>query len=171
MSLLIPESGLVFWMLLSFGVVFAILAKYGFPIITQMVEERKAAIDRSLENARQADERLARLKVESDAIVANAGKEQARILREAMQERDHIIGQARQQAEEAARKEMTLMREQMQREREEAIRDIRRQVALLSVEIAEKIIRRRLSDEKEQMAMIDRMLDEVTQRENEVKSK
>ena len=63
------------------------------------------------------------------------------------------------------------MREQMQREREEAIRDIRRQVALLSVEIAEKIIRRRLSDEKEQMAMIDRMLDEVTQRENEVKSK
>ncbi len=171
MSLLIPESGLVFWMLLSFGVVFAILAKYGFPIITQMVEERKAAIDRSLENARQADERLARLKVESDAIVANAEKEQARILREAMQERDHIIGQARQQAEEAARKEMTLMREQMQREREEAIRDIRRQVALLSVEIAEKIIRRRLSDEKEQMAMIDRMLDEVTQRENEVKSK
>ena len=158
-------------MLLSFGVVFAILAKYGFPIITQMVEERKAAIDRSLENARQADERLARLKVESDAIVANAEKEQARILREAMQERDHIIGQARQQAEEAARKEMTLMREQMQREREEAIRDIRRQVALLSVEIAEKIIRRRLSDEKEQMAMIDRMLDEVTQRENEVKSK
>lgn len=165
MSLLIPESGLVFWMLLSFGVVFAVLAKYGFPIITQMVEERKAAIDRSLENARQADERLARLKVESDAIVANAEKEQARILREAMQERDHIIAQARQQAEETVRKEMTLMREQMQREREEAIRDIRRQVALLSVEIAEKIIRRRLSDEKEQMAMIDRMLDEVTQRE------
>lgn len=158
-------------MLLSFGVVFAVLAKYGFPIITQMVEERKASIDRSLENARQADERLARLKVESDAIVANAEKEQARILREAMQERDHIIGQARQQAEETVRKEMTLMREQMQREREEAIRDIRRQVALLSVEIAEKIIRRRLSDEKEQMAMIDRMLDEVTQRENEVKSK
>ena len=165
MSLLIPESGLVFWMLLSFGVVFAVLAKYGFPIITQMVEERKAAIDRSLENARQADERLARLKVESDAIVANAEKEQARILREAMQERDHIIAQARQQAEETVCKEMTLMREQMQREREEAIRDIRRQVALLSVEIAEKIIRRRLSDEKEQMAMIDRMLDEVTQRE------
>ncbi len=165
MSLLIPESGLVFWMLLSFGVVFAVLAKYGFPIITQMVEERKASIDRSLENARQADERLARLKVESDAIVANAEKEQARILREAMQERDHIIAQARQQAEETVRKEMTLMREQMQREREEAIRDIRRQVALLSVEIAEKIIRRRLSDEKEQMAMIDRMLDEVTQRE------
>lgn len=171
MSLLIPESGLVFWMLLSFGVVFVVLAKYGFPIITGMVEERKAAIDQSLENARLADERLARLKVESDALVAAAEKEQTRILREAMQEREHIIGQARQQAEETVRKEMAVMREQMQREREEAIRDIRRQVALLSVEIAEKIIRRHLSDEKEQLAMIDRMLDEVTQRENSVNTK
>ena len=171
MSLLIPESGLVFWMLLSFGVVFVVLAKYGFPIITGMVEERKAAIDQSLENARLADERLARLKGESDGLVAAAEKEQTRILREAMQEREHIIGQARQQAEETVRKEMAVMREQMQREREEAIRDIRRQVALLSVEIAEKIIRRHLSDEKEQLAMIDRMLDEVTQRENSVNTK
>lgn len=164
MSLLMPESGLIFWMLLSFGVVFVLLAKYGFPIITQMVEERKATIDRSLESAREADARLAHLKQESEALVAAAEKEQGRILREAMQERDNIIGQARQQAEETARKELLVMREQIQREKEEAIRDIRRQVALLSVEIAEKIVRQHLSSEKEQMALIDRMLDEVTKR-------
>ena len=56
MSLLLPESGLLFWMLLSFGIVFAVLAKYGFPIIIKMVEDRKVYIDQSLQVAKEANE-------------------------------------------------------------------------------------------------------------------
>jgi len=55
MSLLLPDSGLIFWMLLSFGIVFAVLAKYGFPVIIKMVEGRKTYIDESLEVAREAN--------------------------------------------------------------------------------------------------------------------
>lgn len=161
MSLLLPESGLLFWMLLSFGVVFAVLAKYGFPVITKMVEERKAYIDHSLEVAREASERLAKLKEESEALVAAANKEQGRILQEAMHERDRIIVEARKQAEAAAQKELDEAKEQIRQEKEEAIRDIRRQVAILSVDIAEKVLRENLDENKEQMDMIDRMLDEV----------
>ena len=120
MSLLLPDSGLLFWMLLSFGVVFVVLAKYGFPVITKMVEGR-----------------------------------------EAMHERDKIIVEARKQAEAAAQKELDEVKKQIQQEKEEAIRDIRRQVAVLSVDIAEKIIRKNLDEKHEQMEMIDRMLDEV----------
>ena len=145
MSLLLPDSGLLFWMLLSFGVVFVVLAKYGFPVITKMVEGRKTYIDQSLEVAREANAQLSKLKEESEALIAAANKEQGRILREAMHERDKIIVEARKQAEE----------------KEEAIRDIRRQVAVLSVDIAEKIIRKNLDEKHEQMEMIDRMLDEV----------
>ena len=141
MSLLLPDSGLLFWMLLSFGVVFVVLAKYGFPVITKMVEERRAYIDQSLEVARQANAQLAKLKEESDALIAAANKEQGRIMREAMHERD--------------------VKQQIQQEKEEAIRDIRRQVAVLSVDIAEKIIRHNLDKEQDQMEMIDRMLDEM----------
>lgn len=161
MSLLLPESGLLFWMLLSFGVVFAVLAKYGFPVITKMVEERKAYIDHSLEVAREANERLAQLKEESEALVAAANKEQGRILQEAMRERDRIIVEARKRAEAAAQKELDEVKLQIQQEKEEAIRDIRRQVAILSVDIAEKVLRENLDENKEQMDMIDRMLDEV----------
>lgn len=161
MSLLIPDSGLIFWMLLSFGVVFVLLAKFGFPIITNMVEKRKTYIDQSLEVAREANEQLNRLKEEGEALVASANKEQGRILREAMHERDNIIADARKQAEIAARKELDEAKQQIQQEKEEAIRDIRRQVAVLSVDIAEKIIRKNLDDEKEQMEMIDRLLDEM----------
>ena len=150
MSLLLPYSGLIFWMLLSFGIVFAVLAKYGFPYI-----------DESLEVAREANAQLSRLKEEGEAIVAAANKEQGRIMKEAMQEREKIIYEARKQAEIAAQKELDEVKRQIQIEKDEAIRDIRRQVALLSVDIAEKVIRKNLDDKQEQMGMIDRMLDEV----------
>lgn len=161
MSLLLPNSGLVFWMLISFGIVFFLLAKYGFPIIVKMVNERKAYIDQSLEVAREANAQLSRLKEEGEAIVAAANREQGRILRDAMQERDKVLNEARNQAHIAAQKELDEAKRQIQLEKDEAIRDIRRQVAVLSVDIAEKIIRRKLSDSQEQMDMIDRMLDEV----------
>ena len=106
MSLLLPDSGLLFWMLLSFGVVFVVLAKYGFPVITKMVEGRKTYIDQSLEVAREANAQLSKLKEESEALIAAANKEQGRILREAMHERDKIIVEARKQAEAAAQKEL-----------------------------------------------------------------
>ena len=76
MSLLLPDSGLLFWMLLSFGVVFVVLAKYGFPVITKMVEGRKTYIDQSLEVAREANAQLSKLKEESEALIAAANKEQ-----------------------------------------------------------------------------------------------
>jgi len=161
MSLLTPDSGLLFWMLLSFGVVFVVLAKYGFPVITKMVENRQAYINQSLEVAKEANAQLVELKAKGDEIVANASKEQGRILREAMQERDKIIVEARKHADLAAQKELEDVKLRIQQEKEEAIRDIRRQVAALSVDIAEKIVRKELDQSQQQMDMIDRMLDEV----------
>lgn len=161
MSLLLPDTGLIFWTLVVFGIVFIILAKYGFPVIVKMVEGRKTYIDQSLEVARQANAQLLQLKAEGNAIIAAANKEQGRIMKEAMQERDKIIHEARSQATIAGQKELDEAKLQIQKEKEDAIRDIRRQVAILSVDIAEKVIRKNLNETDEQMDMIDRMLDEV----------
>ena len=161
MSLLLPDTGLIFWTLLVFGIVFIILAKYGFPVIVKMVEGRKTYIDQSLEVARQANAQLLQLKAEGNAIIAAANKEQGRIMKEAMQERDKIIHEARSQATIAGQKELDEAKLQFQMVKEDAIRDIRRQVAILSVDIAEKVIRKNLNETDEQMDMIDRMLDEV----------
>lgn len=153
-------------MLLSFGIVFVVLAKYGFPVIIKMVEGRKTYIDQSLEVAREANAQLLRLKEEGDALVAAANKEQGRIMKEAMEERDKIIQEARRRAEITAQKELDEAKRQIQLERDEAIRDIRRQVAVLSVDIAEKVLRKSLHENEAQMGMIDRMLDEVLTRNN-----
>lgn len=148
-------------MLIVFGIVLFILAKWGFPVITEMVNKRKDYIDRSLANADIANAKLSTLKEESDAIVANAGKEQSRILKEAADERDRIIEDARKQAAIAAQKEMDDAKVQIQRQKEEAERSMQRQVATLAVDIAEKIIRKNLSKDEEQMEMIDKMVDEA----------
>lgn len=161
MDLLIPEQGLVIWMLLIFGVVFFVLAKYGFPVIIGMVTARKEFIDQSLLAARQANEQLAGVKTESARLLAQAREEQARILSEAAATRDRIIKEAQQKAQTEGNRLMEEVKRQIETEKESAIRDIRRQVAILSVDIAEKVMRNKLSDKQEQEALIDRMLDEM----------
>ena len=74
MSLLTPDSGLLFWMIVSFGIVFVILSKYGFPVIIKAVEQRKAYIDNSLETARQANEQLANIQAEGPGYLPKQRK-------------------------------------------------------------------------------------------------
>lgn len=161
MGLLTPDPGLLIWMLITFGVVFFILAKYGFPVVIKMVDERKAYIDNSLKAAREANEQLANVKQESEKVLAQAREEQSRILSEAAATRDRIIKDAQERAQREGQRLMDEVKKQIETEKESAIRDIRRQVAVLSVGIAEKIMRNKLADEKEQTELIDRMLDEM----------
>jgi len=161
MSLLLPESGLLFWMLISFGIVVLILAKYGFPIILKMVESRKTYIDESLLLAKQTYEQMAVVKFQGETIVDNARREQVQIMNEAAQTRDLLIKDAKEKAGLEAIKLVEEARKQILIEKEDAIRDIRRQVAELSVDIAEKVLRGQLEKKTEQMDMINRLLDEI----------
>ncbi len=161
MSLLVPDSGLLFWMLVSFGIVLFILARFAFPVITKSVENRRNYVENSLNDAKQAEVKLAKVKEESDEIVASANKEQGRLLRIASEQRDKIIAEAKNKAAVAAQKELDSAREQIVKEREDAIIALRREVAVLSCDIAEKVVREQLADKEKQMAMIDKMLQEV----------
>ena len=161
MSLLLPDSGLLFWMLLSFGIVVFILTKYGFPVIVKMVEERKEYIDESLLVAQKANEEMKNIKAESETILNEARKEQVKILQEVAQTRDLLIKEAKDKAGVEAQKVIDEARKQIQSEKDDAIRKIRLQVAEISVDIAEKVLRDKLSKKEEQMDMINRLIDEV----------
>ena len=161
MSLLIPDSGLLFWMLLVFGVVVFVLAKYGFPVIIKMVDERKAYIDESLMMAEKARHELENVKNEGVQILENARKEHTAIMNEAAALRESLIKDAKFKALQEANKMIEEARVQIGSEKEEAIRDIRRQVATLSIDVAEKVLRSKLEDKNAQVDMIDRLLDEI----------
>lgn len=160
-SILTPDLGLLFWMLVAFLVVFGVLAKFGFPAIIGMVEERKKYIDESLKNAHEAAERLANIQQESEQIVQKAREEQANIIKDAAATRDAIIAEAQNKAKAESVRILEEAHMQIEGEKQAAIRDIRAQVAELSVEIAEKVVRTNLKSDAQQMQLIDRMLDEV----------
>jgi F-type H+-transporting ATPase subunit b len=162
MELFTPEVGLIFWMLIPFLIVLFVLTKYGFPIIVKMIEERKNYIDESLLMAQKARIELQQVKAEGDQIIANARKEHQAILTEAAQLREKLINEARSAALVEADKVITESRKLIQHEKEEALRDIRSQVAEMSVSISEKLMRSKLNENGEQQKMIERLLDEIT---------
>lgn len=162
MSLITPEFGLLFWMVIIFGAVFFVLAKFGFPIITDMVHKRSDHIADSLKAAEQATERLAGLAEEQARLIEQTRLEQSRIISEASETRDRIVARAKEEATEEAARIIDHARVEIAAERESAIRDIRRQVALLSVDVAEKIVRRELDAEAGQMELVDRLIDEAS---------
>jgi F-type H+-transporting ATPase subunit b len=162
MSLLTPDSGLLFWMLISFGIVFFVLAKYGFPIITKMVEDRKQYIENALEAAKEAKLQLESVREESAKILAEARSKEMQLLKDGADMRDKMVEDAKQLAQAEADKIIQEARISIQKEKENAIKDIRKQVATLSVEIAEKVLRKNLDNQPAQIELIDKLLDEAT---------
>ena len=162
MNLMLPDSGLLFWMTIIFAIVLFILAKFGFPMITGMVEKRNRRINDSLEAARRAEEAIASLNEEQDRIMAQTRAEQARLMKEASQERERMMAKAAQEAREEAQKIMEEARVRINEEKEAALRDVRREVALLSLAVAEKVVRKELSTEEGRNELVDKLVDELS---------
>jgi len=162
MNLLLPDSGLLFWMTIIFAIVFFVLAKFGFPVITGMVERRSRRINDSLEAARKAEEALEHLNQEQERLMAQTRAEQALLKKEAAAERERMIAAARDQARIEAQKIMDEAKARIEEEKESAMRDMRREVALISMSIAEQIIRKELVSDKGQQELVDKLVDEVS---------
>ena len=163
MSLVTPEFGLLFWMVVIFGIVFFLLAKFGFPVITDMVDERSAKIAQSLKDADEIEARMAAWKVEQAKMLEDARKQQAVILKEATETKARIVADAKAQAKAEADKLLAEAKTQIAAEKESALRDVRKEIALLSVQVAEKVLRNELSEEGSQRALIDKLVDEASE--------
>ena len=166
MSLITPDFGLFFWTTLIFAIVFFILAKFGFPVITKMVRGRQERIETSIRQAKEIEARVEEMAREHAGMLEETRREQARILREATEGRKQILEQAREDARGEAQKIVDEARARIAEERESALRDIRREVALLSVEVAEQIVRKELSSDAAQADYLNRLVDEAVGKAN-----
>lgn len=160
-SLLTPDPGLTFWMLIAFGLVLFILAKFGFPAILDKLDSRKKYIDESIVAAKQAYDKLEHVQEQNRALIEKAKREQSKILSEAAKKRDRILNKAHEKAVQEANQIVNNARKQIKQEREEAIVAIRREIATTSVDIAEKVLRQNLEKKEDQMSMIERLVDEI----------
>lgn len=161
MSLITPDFGLLFWMVVIFGVVFFLLARFGFPVITKAVHKRSDHIAESLRAAEQARLKLEKFAEDQNRILEQTKVERADILKAASDERNTIISKARDEAAAEAAKVLQAAREEIAAERELAERQLRAEVSALSVAVAEKIVRKELEQSGEQKALLDRYVDEA----------
>lgn len=161
MELFTPDFGLVFWMFVSFILLFLVLAKWGWPVIINMMDKRAATIDQGVEDARQAKEQLDNAREEAKKYVVEAQARQAEMLREAARMKTELIEQAKKEASEAARKEMDAAKAAIEQARKEAELQFRNEVGKFSIEIAEKMVRDRMKDEKAQTELVNKLLDEI----------
>ena len=161
MSLLLPDAGLLFWMLLAFSVVFFVLYKYGFPIITSMIEARKQYIDEALKGAKEANEKIADIERQCNSLLEEARQRQVEILREATAAREQIIKEAHEKADAESVKIVTAAKQEIERQREDALNAVREEAAKVAVAVAEKILRRELAGEQRQQEYIEKLVDET----------
>ena len=171
MSLLLPDAGLLFWMLLAFGVVFFVLYKYGFPIITSMIDARKQYIDEALKGAKEANEKIADIEQQCNGLIEEARQRQLEILREATAAREQIMREAREKADAETERIIAAAKREIEQQREDAMNAVREEAAKVAVAVAEKILRRELAGEERQQQYVERLVDEARSEQKATSSK
>lgn len=161
MELFTPDFGLIFWMFLSFAVLFFILWKWAWPAITKMIDQRAELIDKGVEYAQQAKQDLDNAQAKAEELMQEARRQQADILREADKMKTQIVEEARGEARQAAAKELDQAKLQIEQARKEAEQNIRDEVSAFALNIAQKVVRGQMSDTKAQTQLVDSLLDEI----------
>ena len=161
MELFTPDFGLIFWMFVAFAVLFFILWKWGWPVIMKGVSDRADLIDKGVEYAQSAKEQLDHAREEADKYIAEARRQQADMLREADKMKTQIIEEARVAAQTEAKKVMDNAKLTIEQERKVAQEQFRNEVSAFALDIAQKVVRNQLKEEKAQEKLVNSLLDEI----------
>ena len=161
MELVTPHIGLIFWMTLSFSIVIWILGKFAWKPIMKSLKEREDSIENALNAAEKAKDEMAQLVFSNEQLMKEAKEERDTMLRDARKIRDHVIGEAKTKAEEEANRIVETAKENIHYEKMAALTELKNQIAVLSIEIAEKIMKEDLSTNEKQKALVVKLLDEI----------
>ncbi|HOR40188.1 MAG TPA: F0F1 ATP synthase subunit B [Paludibacteraceae bacterium] len=162
MDLFLPESGLVIWMTIAFGIVFFILSKFGFPIILKSINEREKYIIKSLDAANEAQQKLLEIEDKGKEIIANAEQQQLLIVKESQELKKKLVEEAKMQAQKEADNIIENARIQIEKEKETALSDIRNEVLQVSFSIAEKVLEKELENKKAHTQYVEKLLDNMS---------
>ena len=161
MSLITPDIGLLFWMFVSFGIVLFILKKFAWKPILDSVKEREDSIEEALAQAGKAKEELEKLQANNEDLLKQAREERDLLIKEAREAKDNMISEAQGKAKDEADKILVSARETIESEKIAAVAELKSQVAVLSIEIAEKILRDELATEDKQKKLVNNLLEDV----------
>ena len=162
MELIKPQIGLVIWMSISFLTVLFILGKFAWPMILKSLKEREESIANALNAAQKAKDEMASLKADNEKLLNQARAERDALLKEARDTKDAIIAEAKNKATAESNRLLAQARESINNEKVAAITELKNQVASMSVEIAEKILRHELSNDEKQKTLMDNLMKDIS---------
>ncbi len=160
MELVNPGLGLIFWMTLAFGTVFFILKKFAWPVIIQALKDRERHIEEALQAADRAHEEMKKLQIDNEALLKKAKEDRDQIMQEARKLRDKMLEESRIKANEEADRIVDNAKVRIENERKAAMTDIKNQIAKISIEIAEMVLREKMKSTETQKAYIDKLIED-----------
>lgn len=160
-GLLDPSIGLLFWMSLSFLIVMFMLKKFAWKPILQGLRAREESISSALAAAKEAKEEMARLQASNQDLLKEARNERDKMLKEAKEIREKTIAKAEQEAKVKADAILARATAEIENEKLAAMTELKNQVADISLDIAEKVLRKKLSDDNAQKELIDDLVKDI----------
>ena len=161
MELVTPSIGLIVWQTVAFLLLLFLLAKFAWKPVMQGISERERSIESALDAAEKAKQEMARLTGENEQLLKEARAERDLILKEAKMLKDQIVAEAKTQAQTEGAKMIEKAKQEIDNQKAAALAEVKGQVATLSIEIAEKVLRHQLEDQNKQNALVNDLLKEV----------
>ncbi|PKA82893.1 ATP synthase F0 subcomplex B subunit [Ulvibacter sp. MAR_2010_11] len=162
MDLVTPDVGLLFWTFISFIVLFFLLKKFAWKPIVGTVNDREQSIKEALASAEAARKEMQNLTADNERILQEARAERELMMKEARELKAKMISDAKEEAKTAADKMIISAQAAIENEKKAAVAELKSQVASLSVEIAEKVVKAELSDKGKQLKLVEEMLGDAT---------
>lgn len=160
-SLIEPGIGLIFWTTIVFLLLVGILGKFAWKPILGAIKTREEGITKALASAESALKDMRELKAANEVILTQARTERDNMLKEARETKDSIVAEAKQRAQAEYDRIVTSAREQITNEKNAAVAELKKQVAVLSIEIAEKILKSELSNDEKQKTLVSNLMKDV----------
>lgn len=161
MDLVSPNPGLILWTLVSFLILLFLLKKFAWKPILSAISERERSIEEALNKADLAREEMSRLSNENEALLKQARIERDAILKEAKELKDQIVAEAKKSAQEEGAKMIEKAKVEINNQKIAALDEVKNQVAALSLDIAEKVLRKQFDDKQKQDTLISDLLKDV----------
>ncbi len=161
-ALTTPSVGLIFWTSIVFVLLFLILSKFAWKPILSAIKSREQKIELALSEAEKARQEIQKLKTDNEKLLMEARAEADTILKEAREIKEKMIAEAKTDAQKEAQKIIYSAQESINAQKAAAIDEIKQQVALLSIDIASKILKKELSNADAQKQLVKQMLEEAT---------
>ena len=161
MDLLTPGTGLIIWQAFIFVLLFLLLSKLAWKPIVNSLKERELFIQGTLDTAEKTRQEMAKLQADNEKLLKEAREERDRILREAREASNAIREEAQKEAKKSADKIIEDARAAINIEKQAALKDVRIQVSMFALEIAEKLLKKNLADDKTQRALVEDYVKEI----------